>query len=101
MPSKQSLAGRQGYLAALFSTSGAFHKLGGRKSSQLYHYTNPETGAVGYEAAVEAGVYVPKGKRHRYSQELLPLNLEIERYENASWRHDLAEMSERKNYDYQ
>jgi hypothetical protein len=94
MPGKQSEAGRKGYLAALFSTGGEFHRLGGRETARLYYYTNPQTGAVGYEAAVRDGYHQPQGKRHRYSQEQEPLASEIEKYENRSWRYDLEDLED-------
>ncbi len=91
MPSKLSNAGRKGYIASLFMTGGQFHRMGGQESSRIYNYTNRQTGEVGYEAAVRDGYHRPKGKKHRYSQEQEPLPQEIEKYENRSWEHDLAE----------
>jgi len=44
-----------------------FHNAGGRQTTKLYLYTNPTTGAVGYDEAVKAGVWQPKGKKHRYN----------------------------------
>jgi hypothetical protein len=60
-----SAIGRKGYQAALKSTPD-FHDKGGAATQKAYKYTNRETGAIGMEAAIEAGVYKPKGKRHRY-----------------------------------
>ena len=73
MPSQKSNAGRLGYIAALWETAGKFHQMGGKTTTRLYLYTSEIDGAVGYEAAVRDGVHIPKGKKHRYSQEQLPI----------------------------
>lgn len=62
-----SKRGRKGYEA----TTGRmgeweFHNAGGETMARLDAYTNPQTGAVGYYEAVKAGVWTPKGKKHRY-----------------------------------
>lgn len=63
--SQRQELGRKGYQRAI-ERNPDFHKQGAAVTTSLYFYTSPDSGAVGYEAAVADGAWQPKGKRHRY-----------------------------------
>jgi hypothetical protein len=64
-PAQRQEIGRKGYRAAI-AKEPDFHYQGAAVTTKLYAYTSPESGAVGYEAAVSDKVWEPRNKKHRY-----------------------------------
>jgi hypothetical protein len=84
MPKSKSEAGKLGYQAVTARLGKEFHQKGGQKSAELYFYTSPLDGAVGYEAAVRDRAHKPKGKPHRHAPHA-PLQLHLRGFAKTRW----------------